>query len=89
MTRILIADDHELVRRGLRQLLADAFPELTLGEALDGRQTLEAAAKQTWDIVLLDINMPGRSGIEILQELKRLHPRLPGAHRRAIASARR
>ena len=77
MTRILIADDHELVRRGLRQLLADTFPELTLGEALDGRQTLEAAAKQSWDIVLLDINMPGRSGIEILQDLKRLHPRLP------------
>jgi len=77
MTRILIADDHELVRRGLRQLLADTFPELTLGEALDGRQTLEAAAKQSWDIVLLDINMPGRSGIEILQDLKRLHPHLP------------
>ena len=77
MTRILIADDHELVRRGLRQLLADTFPELVLGEAVDGRQALEAAAKQTWDIVLLDINMPGRSGIEILQELKRLHPRLP------------
>ena len=77
MTSILIADDHELVRRGLRQALAEAFPELAVEEAADARQTLAAAAKQTWDIVLLDINMPGRSGIEILQELKQLYPRLP------------
>jgi two-component system, NarL family, invasion response regulator UvrY len=77
MTRILIADDHELVRRGLRQLLADAFPDLVVAEAADARQTLEAARKKTWDVVLLDINMPGRSGIEVLQDLKQLHPRLP------------
>jgi DNA-binding NarL/FixJ family response regulator len=76
MTRILIADDHELVRRGLRQILAEAFPKLALAEAADGRQTLEAAAKEAWDVVLLDINMPGRSGIEVLQDLKRLYPRL-------------
>jgi len=77
MPRILIADDHELVRRGLRQLLADAFPDLVLVEAVDARQTLEAAEKQPCDLVLLDINMPGRSGIEVLQDLKRLYPRLP------------
>jgi two-component system invasion response regulator UvrY len=77
MTRILIADDHELVRRGLRQTLAEAFSELVVEEAADAPQTLAAAAKKTWDIVLLDINMPGRSGIEILQELKQLYPRLP------------
>jgi DNA-binding NarL/FixJ family response regulator len=77
MTRILVADDHELVRRGLRQILADAFPKLVLAEAADARQTLEAAEKQTYDIVLLDINMPGRNGIEVLQDLKRLHPQLP------------
>jgi DNA-binding NarL/FixJ family response regulator len=77
MTRILIADDHELVRRGLRQILAEAFAELTLAEASDGRQTLEIAGKQAWDVVLLDINMPGRSGIEVLQDLKGLYSRLP------------
>jgi DNA-binding NarL/FixJ family response regulator len=77
MTRILVADDHELVRRGLRQILADAFPKLVLGEAADARQTLEAAEKQPYDIVLLDINMPGRSGIEVLQDLRRLYPQLP------------
>jgi DNA-binding NarL/FixJ family response regulator len=77
MPRILIADDHELLRRGLRQILADAFPELVLIEAADARQTLDAAEKQPCDLVLLDINMPGRSGIEVLQDLKRLYPRLP------------
>src|SRR5436190_5542994 len=77
MTRILIADDHELVRRGLRQILAEAFAELVFGEAADARQTLEAADKEHYDLVLLDINMPGRSGIEVLQDLKRLYPRLP------------
>jgi len=77
MTRILIADDHELVRRGLRQILSEAFPELVVAEALDARQALELAAKQPWDIVLLDINLPGRSGIDALQDLKRLYPRLP------------
>jgi DNA-binding NarL/FixJ family response regulator len=76
MTRILIADDHELVRRGLRQILSEAFADLTLAEAVDSRQTLEMADKQPWDIVLLDINMPGRSGIEVLQDLKRLYPGL-------------
>jgi len=77
MTRILIADDHELVRRGVRQILSEAFPGLVLVETSDGRQTLEMAAHQNWDVVLLDINMPGRSGIEILQDLKRLYPRIP------------
>jgi two-component system, NarL family, invasion response regulator UvrY len=77
MVKILIADDHELVRRGLRQVLADAFPKLTVGEAIDAQRTLEAVEKQPWDLVLLDINMPGRSGIEVLQDLKNLHPKLP------------
>ena len=77
MTKILIADDHELVRRGLRQILAETFSELVVGEAGDARQTLQAVTKRSWDIVLLDINMPGRSGIEVLQDLRRLYPRLP------------
>jgi len=77
MTRILIADDHELVRRGVRQTLAESFPELVVAEAVDARQTLAAAGKQRWDVVLLDINMPGRSGIEVLRDLKHLYPHLP------------
>lgn len=77
MIKILVADDHELMRRGLRGLLKDAFPDLVIGEALDAGQTLVAAEKQVWDLVLLDINMPGRNGLDILQDLKRLFPKLP------------
>jgi two-component system, NarL family, invasion response regulator UvrY len=77
MTRILIADDHEFVRRGVRQLLAEEFPKVQIGEAADSPQTLEAARKLGWDLVVLDIDMPGRSGIEVLQDLKRLYPELP------------
>jgi two-component system invasion response regulator UvrY len=77
MTRILIADDHELLRRGLKGILAEAYPELRLGEASDSAQTLAAAEKQSWDIVLLDVNMPGRNGLDVLQDLKRLYPTLP------------
>jgi DNA-binding NarL/FixJ family response regulator len=77
MTRILIVDDHELVRRGLRQILAEAFADLVVEEASDARQALKAADSQPWDMVLLDINMPGRSGIDVLQDLRSSHPRLP------------
>jgi DNA-binding NarL/FixJ family response regulator len=77
MTRVLIADDHEVVRRGLRQILDDQFDSLKVGEATNARETLEAVRQQEWDIVLLDINMPGRSGLEVLEELKRLAPGLP------------
>ena len=77
MIHLLIADDHELVRRGLVSILAGAYPDLKVGEAANARQTLEAAERQDWDIVLLDINMPGRNGLEVLQDLKRLHPAMP------------
>jgi two-component system, NarL family, invasion response regulator UvrY len=77
MPRILIADDHELLIRGVRDILEEAFPDLTIGHASEGREVLEAVNRQKWDLVLLDINMPGRSGLEILQELKQLQPELP------------
>jgi DNA-binding NarL/FixJ family response regulator len=77
MIRVLVADDHELVRRGVRDLLKQAFPEVVLGEALDAKQTLAEVEKKAWDLVLLDINMPGRGGLDVLQDLKRLYPKLP------------
>jgi len=77
MKRILIADDHEIVRRGLRQILTDEFPGLQVGDAANARDTVEAVRKRAWDAVLLDINMPGRSGLEVLEELKRLRPTMP------------
>ena len=72
-----MADDHELVRRGLRQLLAESLPKAEIAEASDARQTLDSARKQEYDIVLLDINLPDRNGIEVLQDLKQLKPQLP------------
>jgi len=74
---VLIADDHEVVRRGLRDILADEFPELHVAEARSGQETLGAARQQNWDVVLLDIKMPGRSGLEVLEELKKLQPKTP------------
>src|SRR5579883_1082436 len=77
MIRILVADDHELLRRGLRGVLCDAFPGLVIGEALDAGQTLAAVETKAWDLVLLDINMPGRNGLDVLQDLKGRFPKLP------------
>ncbi len=77
MTRVLIADDHEIVRRGLKDLLADAFSKIKMGEARTSQEALDLAQRQEWDIVLLDINMPGRSGLEVLEDLRRLRPALP------------
>lgn len=75
--RVLIADDHPVVRRGLRQLLADEYRSLTVGEAQDAGEALKLAREQGWDIIILDISMPGRSGLEVLRELKRERPRVP------------
>jgi len=77
MIRALIVDDHEIVRRGLKQVLDDEFPELESGEAENSRAALELITTQEWDIVLLDINIPGRNGLEVLGEIKRLRPRTP------------
>lgn len=67
---MLIADDHSLVRRGLRQILADAFPTAEFGETASVSDTLDALRGQKWDLLVLDINMPGRSGLDVLKEMK-------------------
>ncbi len=77
MTRILIVDDHELVRRGLRETLVEDLPNLVVIEAADAAQTFQAARKQRLDMVLLDINLPDRNGLDVLHDLKTLHPQLP------------
>ena len=76
-TRVLIADDHEVVRRGLKDVLAGDYPALEVGDARDARETLDRLLEQDWDILLLDIHMPGRSGLEVLEEVRRLRPKLP------------
>jgi DNA-binding NarL/FixJ family response regulator len=75
--KILIADDHTVVRMGIKQILADAFKRATFGEAANGQETLETVWREHWDAVVLDVTMPGRSGLEVLKEIKRSHPKLP------------
>ena len=75
--RVLIVDDHAMVRFGLRALLSDEFGGAAIGEASDARQALEQLRKTTWDIALLDVTMPGKNGLELLKELKAEWPALP------------
>jgi len=77
MLRVLIADDHDVVRKGLIQILAKSFPGTDVDEAADGRHALAMAEKGSYALVLLDISMPGRGGLEVLKEIKRLHPGVP------------
>jgi two-component system invasion response regulator UvrY len=75
--RILIADDHAVVRRGLKQILAENFKRAVFGEAANSQDALERVWKEPWDIVILDLTMPGRSGLDVLKEIKRARPKLP------------
>ncbi len=75
--RVLIADDHAVFRRGLRETLAEGFSRITFGEARTAQEALDHVRRQDWDVVILDISMPGKSGLDILDELKRLRPKLP------------
>ncbi len=77
MMRILIADDHAVVRRGLKQILADEFKKADFGEAGNAREALDRIRKEHWDTIVLDITMPGRSGLEALKEIKEARPKLP------------
>lgn len=75
--RVLIADDHAIVRRGLKETIRETFPKAIFGEASTAQEALERVRQQDWDIVILDISMPGRSGLDILADLKRLRTKLP------------
>jgi DNA-binding NarL/FixJ family response regulator len=70
MARILIADDHAVVRAGLRQFLQEDRRIVEIGEAATGREVLEALQRRRWDLLVLDINMPDRSGLDILSHLR-------------------
>jgi DNA-binding NarL/FixJ family response regulator len=74
---ILITDDHANVRRGLRELVADAFSGARFSEAGNGDEVLVQLAVSQPDVLLLDINMPGRSGFEVLKDVKHIYPQLP------------
>lgn len=74
MLRILIADDHALVRAALRRFLEEEGSFLEIGEAGSGSQTLDRLREGTWQVVVLDINMPDRSGIDVLRYIRAGHP---------------
>ncbi|MFA6032672.1 MAG: response regulator transcription factor [Myxococcota bacterium] len=77
MIKVLIVDDHAIVRRGLRQILLDESSEFSVAEAADGDQAIEAVRQHPFDVAVLDISMPGRTGLDVLKEIRDLRPKLP------------
>ena len=77
MLRILIVDDHAIVRHGLKKILTEDNAKYIFGEAGNSAEALDIVRKQKWDIVVMDVTMPGRSGLEVLKELKKMQKHLP------------
>jgi two-component system, NarL family, invasion response regulator UvrY len=77
MTRALIVDDHTLTRAGLRRILSDTAQPIIVGEAANGAEAVELVMTQQWDIVMLDISLPDRSGLDVLKVIKKARPALP------------
>jgi two-component system, NarL family, invasion response regulator UvrY len=75
--KVLICDDHELIREGLKRILLDTGNATRVGEAAQAEQAIAAVRREPWDLVILDINLGGRSGMEVLKEIKADFPRLP------------
>ena len=75
--KILLADDHAVLRKGLRHLVAEEYPEAQIGEASTTQETLALLARQRWDALVLDIFMPGRTGLEVLREVRLQQRDLP------------
>ncbi|MBP2680479.1 MAG: response regulator receiver, LuxR family [Candidatus Krumholzibacteriota bacterium] len=75
--RVLIVDDHAIVRKGLEQILADAHKDVVIGEATNAEDAIQLVDQGEWDVVILDISMPGRSGLDALKEMKRIKPAVP------------
>lgn len=74
MLKVLIADDHTVVRHGLKEILTRELGKIKIAEARDAREATALLTKDKWDLVLLDINMPGRSGLEVLNDARQLCP---------------
>jgi two-component system invasion response regulator UvrY len=77
MIQILIVDDHAILRRGLKEILEREFRDVIIGGAGTAEQALTQLDSEKWDLVILDITMPGRSGVDVLRHLKALRPKLP------------
>jgi DNA-binding NarL/FixJ family response regulator len=77
MVNVIVIDDHPIVRQGLKQILLEEPDMAVFGEARNSQEALELIRKRDWDIVVLDITMPGRGGLDVLKEIKHERPRLP------------
>ncbi len=77
MIKILIADDHPIVRKGLKEILSEHPDMKVLGEAQNSQEVLHLIPKEDWDVIVLDITMPGRDGLDVLKDLKKARPKLP------------
>jgi two-component system invasion response regulator UvrY len=75
--RILLVEDHAIVRQGLRRILADVYPDLECAEASTGIEAVQQVQASPWDLIVCDISMPGRSGLEILKDIHDLRPEVP------------
>jgi two-component system invasion response regulator UvrY len=75
--KVLIIDDHAIVRRGMISLLQEHFKDVEVGEANDSKSGLEAVLREPWDLAIVDITMPGRNGLELIQDIKLEKPALP------------
>ncbi len=75
--KVLVADDHGFMRRGIRQVLEEEFSPVVVHEAHNGTDALEKFRRETFDSVVLDINLPDKNGLEVLKELKQIRPEIP------------
>lgn len=77
MIRVLIADDHAIMRDGLRQILAECVDMVVVGEASNGNEVMDSLREPDFDVLVLDMTMPGKSGIDLIRHIKSTHPKLP------------
>jgi len=75
--RILLVDDHPMVLAGIRQMVLRAFPEARIGEVNDARQALESVIKEAWTVVVLDLDLPDRNGLDLLKDIRLAAPQVP------------
>ena len=77
MIRILLVDDHPVVRHGIRQILVEGFKSVSVGEASDVATASSSIRNSAWDVVVLDVTLPGASGLDLLKEIRQMRPALP------------
>jgi DNA-binding NarL/FixJ family response regulator len=74
VTRVLLVDDHPVIRQGFRRILTQAFSDLSVGEAETGEQAIALSQSSTWDLIILDLSLPGLSGLEVIRDVRRMQP---------------